>query len=72
MEYVIEDTKTESGVRMVPMTPEVKECFKRILDDRKKPKIEPMVDGYSGFLFLDKNRQTDGGSSLGEIFSAYP
>jgi integrase len=55
MEYVIEDTKTESGVRMVPMTPEVKECFKRILSNRQKPKIEPMVDGYSGFLFLDKN-----------------
>ena len=55
MEYVIEDTKTESGERMVPMTPEVKECFQRILANRKNPKIEPMVDGYSGFLFLDKN-----------------
>ncbi len=55
MKYVIEDTKTESGERMVPMTPEVKECFQRILANRKNPKIEPMVDGYSGFLFLDKN-----------------
>lgn len=55
MKYVIEDTKTESGTRMVPMIPEVKECFKRILENRKNPKIEPMVEGYSGFLFLDKN-----------------
>ncbi len=55
MEYVIEDTKTESGERMVPMTPEVKECFRRIVNNRKNPKIEPMVEGYSGFLFLDKN-----------------
>ena len=55
MEYVIVDTKTESGERMVPMTPEVKECFQRILTNRKKPKVEPMVEGYSGFLFLDKN-----------------
>ena len=55
MEYVIEDTKTESGERMVPMTPEVKAAFQRILANRKKPKIEPMIDGYSGFLFLDKN-----------------
>ena len=31
MEYVIEDTKTESGTRMVPMTPEVEACFRRIL-----------------------------------------
>ena len=55
MRYLIEDTKTESGMRMVPMTPEVKECFRNILANRKKPRIEPMVDGYSGFLYLDKN-----------------
>lgn len=55
MKYVIEDTKTESGERMVPMTPEVKEAFQRILTNRKNPKVEPMVDGYSGFLFFDKN-----------------
>ncbi len=55
MKYIIEDTKTESGERMVPMTPEVKEAFQRIFANRKNPKVEPMVDGYSGFLFLDKN-----------------
>ena len=55
MEYVIEDPKTGCGTRMVPMTREVKECFKRILENRKTPKVEPMVQGYSGFLFLDKN-----------------
>lgn len=55
MKYIIEDTKTERGERMVPMTPEVKETFQRILANRKNPKVEPMVDGYSGFLFLDKN-----------------
>lgn len=55
MKYIIEDTKTESGERMVPMTLEVKEAFQRILANRKNPKVEPMVDGYSGFLYLDKN-----------------
>lgn len=55
MEYVIEDTKTSSGKRFVPMTQEVAECFRRILANRRKPKVEPMVDGYTGFLFLDKN-----------------
>lgn len=55
MKYIIEDTKTESGERMVPMTPEVKEAFQHILANRQNPKIEPMVDGYSDFLFLDKN-----------------
>ena len=55
MEYVIEDPKTGCGTRMVPMTPEGKECFARILANRKPPKVEPVVQGYSGFLFLDKN-----------------
>jgi len=54
MRYVIEDTKTTSGTRIIPMTDEVCECFKCIVANRKKPKIEPMIGGYSGFLFLDK------------------
>lgn len=52
---MIEEPKTDSGTRMVPMTKEVKACFKRILKNRKVPKAEPIVQGYSGFLFLDKN-----------------
>lgn len=55
MEYIIEDTKTPSGVRYVPMTDEVKECFQRIIENRKMPKTEPMIDGKCGFLYLDKN-----------------
>lgn len=55
MRYVCEGTKTESGVRDIPMKPEVADAFRRIIKNRPKPKIEPMVDGYSGFLFLDKN-----------------
>ena len=39
MKYIIEDTKTESGERMVPMTSEVKEAFQRILDNRKNQKL---------------------------------
>lgn len=55
MEYCIEEPKTESGVRYVPMTKEVAECFRRIIDNRPKPRVEPMIQGYTGFLFLDKN-----------------
>ena len=55
MEYVIETPKTEKGVRYVPMIEEVAECFKRIIKNRKKPKIEPIIDGRAGFLFIDKN-----------------
>ena len=55
MEYVIEDTKTKSGERFVPMSDEVMACFRRIINNRKKLFKEPMIDGYTGFLFLDKN-----------------
>ena len=55
MKYVIEDTKTSSGTRIIPMTEEVYEYFKRIVENRKKPKKEPVIDGYSGFLFYDDN-----------------
>lgn len=55
MEYVIEKTKTSNGTIKIPMTEEVKQCFERILQNRHKPKIEPVVDGLKGFLFLDKN-----------------
>lgn len=55
MQYTIVDTKTDCGTRLVPMTDDVKECFAQILKNRPKPKIEPMVDGKTGFLYLDKN-----------------
>ena len=57
MEYIIEKPKTESGERYVPMSQQVIECFQRIIRNRKKPQKEPMIDGYTGFLFLDKNGQ---------------
>ena len=53
--YKVVEPKTESGVRQVPMTPEVAECFRRIMKARIKPKVEPSIDGYAGFLFLDKD-----------------
>lgn len=53
--YRITAPKTNSGVRQVPMTPEVAECFRRIMKARIKPKAEPVIDGYAGFLFLDKD-----------------
>lgn len=53
--YKIVAPKTEAGERYVPMTQEVIDAFKRILKHRNKPKVEPMIDGYSGFIFLDKD-----------------
>lgn len=55
MEYMIEDTKTNAGTRVLPMTNDVYKCFKNILKNRPKPKVEPMIGGRMGFLYLDKN-----------------
>lgn len=53
--YIIQKTKTTAGVRKVPMTPEVADCFRTVIKNRKKVKKEPVVDGYSNFLYLDQN-----------------
>lgn len=53
--YLIEDTKTTYGERILPMSEEVYQCFQRLIKKRKKWKVEPMVDGKAGFLVLDKN-----------------
>ena len=58
MKYEIVSTKTTSGtrlLRLLPMEEDVKDAFLRILKNCKKTKKEPTVDGYGGFLFLDKN-----------------
>ena len=53
--YYIDSPKTENGIRVIPMTPDVEACFKTIISRRAAPNKEPQVDGKKGFLFLDKN-----------------
>ena len=53
MTLVIEPTKTFAGTRKLPVTKDVAKCFQAIIEDREKPKVEKVVDGYTGFLFLD-------------------
>ena len=55
MKLVIESTKTEAGKRVLPMTEDVEEMFRSIVEHRYKPVKERAVDGYSGFLFTDRN-----------------
>lgn len=55
MKLIIESTKTNAGTRKIPITDEVAYCFQAIIDDRKTPKTERMVGGYTGFLFTDKD-----------------
>ena len=47
MEYVIESTKTNAGTRVLPITDEVAEMFRAIIEDRPKYKVEKVVGGYN-------------------------
>jgi len=53
--YYVEKTKTESGCRFIPMTDEVYQSLLNILANRRKPKVEMIVDGYSNFILIDKD-----------------
>lgn len=55
MRYLIESTKTNAGTRKLPMTDDVYQMFKNILENRPDNLPEIMIDGYCGFLFRDKN-----------------
>ncbi len=52
--YYVEKTKTECGRRSIPMTNEVYVALENILKRRPKLKTELLVDGYSGFILIDK------------------
>ena len=54
--------KSKAGIRILPMSEGVYNCFYRIIKERKKYKVEPVVrdekgKAYSRFLILDKNDQ---------------
>lgn len=55
MDYIIENPKTECGVRTIPLSDDVYDCFVKIIHQRPKLKLEPTIGGYCGFLYLDKN-----------------
>ena len=53
--YFVEKTKTSAGIRDIPMTDEVFAALKNIVRNRPKVKTELILNGYSGFLLIDKN-----------------
>ena len=55
MRYIIEPTKTEAGTRKIPITQDVADMFRAIIEDREVPRQEKLIDGYGGFLFYDEN-----------------
>lgn len=53
--YFITSPKTASGVRTIPMTDAVYLALKRVMKNRTVSKSERIIDGYGGFIFLDKS-----------------
>ncbi|MBD9290803.1 MAG: hypothetical protein EGS42_02655 [Coprococcus eutactus] len=50
-----EGTKTDAGTRKIPITNDVADMFRAIIEDREPPKVEKVIDGHTGFLFYDEN-----------------
>lgn len=53
----IETPKTKKGERIVPMTPDAYKAFSFLVKEVSKRKLNPIVDGHSGFLFVNQNGQ---------------
>ena len=63
----IETPKTDSSFRQVPMTTAAYKAFKRVL--KKDRGAEPvMIDGYSQFLFLNRNGFPKVGANYDSMF----
>lgn len=54
--YFLSEPKTDAGNRLIPMTDVLYRTLKRVISNRITPKVEMIVDGHSGFLFLDRNQ----------------
>lgn len=55
-EWLIRKPKTKSGNRFVPMSDEVYQCLQNELKNRRHLDSEPIVDGYTNFVFLSKSK----------------
>lgn len=64
--YFIHLPKTKAGNRSIGMNDNAYYCFKHLLENRNAPMEEPVVDGYSGFLFFTQ----DGKPMVGENISS--
>ena len=47
MQYIIETTKNDAGTRKISITEDVAQMFQLIIEDRKLPKLEKVIDGYT-------------------------
>ena len=51
----VERTKTDSGIRYIPLTPSTYQSLKNLDEQNQKGNIINVVDGYHGFIVLKSN-----------------
>jgi len=59
-----ETTKTRSGIRKIPMSPEVAQCFKTLWKKRSVKGLVANIDGKTGFFCYDQHGKPKGCTSL--------
>ena len=56
---IVRPPKTEAGNRIIPMSDEVEQCFKKVLKERECELPSPAIDGYTDFVFLTNHKPRD-------------
>lgn len=62
--FFISVPKTKAGTRKIPLSDAAYQSFVEVINNRDTGKVEQIVDGYGGFLFLDKNHMPKVASHL--------
>lgn len=65
--YYVETPKTKSGIRQIPMNTKVYEALQRVMKARKGAE-KIVVDGYSNFIFLNRNGKPKVAGSYDNMF----
>ena len=65
--YYVETPKTKSGIRQIPMSAKVYEALQRVMKARKGAE-KIVVDGYSNFIFLNRNGKPKVANSYESMF----
>jgi integrase len=68
-ELYIEATKTKASERIIPMTPAVKTALQNVIRSRNVNGVEWIVDGVSGFLFVNRDGRPKTSTTFDKSFS---
>lgn len=66
-EFCIGAPKTSSGKRFIPMTDEVEESLRRLVEKARKTGFEQYIDGYTGFIVRTRDGRVRGGADFNKI-----